>query len=109
MSGSQDFLHIEYSSCHEQLRYYDTRHTEILKYLFAITSSVATALAALYKYFQGFSNDYMQYATSITLVVFVATLLLYLGMLQNRLYFVFTAKQINAIRGFLLRTEAPGF
>ena len=30
-------------------------------------------------------------------------------MLQNRLYFVYIARQINAIRGYLMETEAKGF
>jgi hypothetical protein len=30
-------------------------------------------------------------------------------MLQNRLYFIFTARQLNAIRGFLLERGVPEF
>ena len=41
--------------------------------------------------------------------MFVATLLLFLAMLQNRLYFVHVARQLNAIRGYLMDTEAEGF
>ena len=41
--------------------------------------------------------------------MFVASVLLYLMMLQNRLYFVFIARQINAIRKHMLQTEAATF
>ncbi len=35
--------------------------------------------------------------------------LLYLAMLQNRLYFVFVARQPNAIRGYLIKVAAEWF
>ena len=45
----------------------------------------------------------------LSCVVFIATLLLYIILLQNRLYFVAIAKQLNAIRGYLMATEASDF
>lgn len=39
----------------------------------------------------------------------MGSLLIFLSMLQNRLYFVFMARQINAIRGHLMKHEAPMF
>jgi hypothetical protein len=103
------FLQIEYEACFEQLRFYDTRQEQLLKYLATLTSAVATAQFALLKFLgkpdvtfygaQGFSS----------FIVFVASVLLFLMMLQNRLYYVYAARQINAIRKHLLQTDAPAF
>jgi hypothetical protein len=108
MSDSS-FLQAEYSHCFEQLRYYDTRQEEILKYLVTLASAVATAQFAVFKAFEALTAGFFAAQGFMSVVVFVASLLLYLMMLQNRLYFVFMARQINAIRKHMLATEAAAF
>ncbi len=44
------FLDTEYQMCFEQLRYYDTRQEELLKYLFTVTSATATAQFAVLQF-----------------------------------------------------------
>ncbi|HVO67537.1 MAG TPA: hypothetical protein VMT12_13755 [Syntrophales bacterium] len=44
---SNEYLMKEYELCFEQLRYYDDRNTNMLKYLFSLTSAVATAQFAV--------------------------------------------------------------
>ncbi|CAG1002461.1 hypothetical protein MTYP_03009 [Methylophilaceae bacterium] len=105
---SAEFLYKEYQLCFEQLRYYDTRHSDLLKYSFTLTSSIATAQFAVFQVLGSTSNSF--YAqVFLSLIVFMATLLLFLGMLSNRLYFVMVARQINAIRKYMLLTEAENF
>jgi len=104
-----EFLHKEYELNYEQLRFYDSRQSSIFRYLFTLTSSVATAQFALYKFFQTPTQSYFRCHLFLSSIVFIATLLLFLAMLQNRLYFVFTARQLNAIRGYLLEKEASEF
>lgn len=106
---SNEYLMKEYELCFEQLRFYDERHSNILKYLFSLTSAVATAQFAVFKFLQGATPAFFVSQTFLSVVVFIATLLLYMTMLQNRLYFVYIARQINAIRGFLMATEARDF
>jgi len=106
---SNEYLMKEYELCFEQLRYYDDRNTNMLKYLFSLTSAVATAQFAVYKFLQGPSQGFFVCQVFLSSVVFVATLLLYLALLQNRLYFVYIARQLNAIRGYLMENEAPNF
>ena len=106
---ASDYLLKEYGVCHEQLRFYDDRHSDILKYLFSLTSLVATAQFAVFKFLQGPTSGFFACQAILSFIVFIASLLLYLAMLQNRLYFVFTARQINAIRDFFIRTEAGEF
>lgn len=106
---AHEYLLKEYELCFEQLRFYDERHSNILKYLFSLTSAVATAQFAVYKFLQGPTAGFFACQAFLSVTVFVATLLLYLSMLQNRLYFVYIARQLNAIRGFLMETAADSF
>ncbi len=103
------YLLKEYELCHDQLRYYDTRHANILKYFFSLTSAVATAQFAVFQFFEGITNTFFACQAFLAIVVFVSTLLFYFMMLQNRLYFVYTARQINALRGYFMEHEAGNF
>lgn len=89
--------------------FYDERQESILKYVSSLTSAVATAQFAIYKLLQGMNLGFFLFQSFLSGLVFVATLLLGLAMLQNRLYFVYMARQLNAIRGYLMQTEAPQF
>ena len=106
---SNEYLMKEYELCFQQLRYYDDRNTNLLKYLFSLTSAIATAQFAVYKFLQGPSLDFFVCQAFLSSIVFISTLLLYLALLQNRLYFVYIARQLNAIRGYLMENEAPQF
>lgn len=103
------FLIKEYEFCFDQLRFYDNRNENLLKYLITLTTSVAMAQFAIYKLIQVFNERFFKLQLFLSVVVFIASLLLFFMMLQNRLYFVYTAKQINAIRSFYLETEATDF
>ena len=104
-----NFLLKEYELCFEQLRYYDNRQTNLLKFLFTLTSAVATAQFAVYKFLQDPTQGFYICQALLGSIVFISTLLLYLSMLQNRLYFVYMARQLNAIREYFLRIESPDF
>jgi len=104
-----EYLTKEYELCFEQLRFYDERHENILKYTFSLTSAVATAQFAIYKLLNGATESFFLCLLLLAGLVFLATLLLFMEMLQNRLYFVFIARQLNAIRGYLMRVDAGGF
>lgn len=106
---SNSFLHKEYELCFGQLRFYDERQTNLLKYLFSITSTVAAAQFALYKLFNSPTHEFFLCLLFLSTIVFTGALLIFMSMLQNRLYFVYMARQINAIRGHLMKHEAPLF
>ncbi len=103
------FLYKEYELNYEQLRFYDSRQENTFLYLFTLTSSVATAIFAIYKFFLSATPGFYKCHLFLSTIVFVATVLLYAAMIQNRLYFVFTARQLNAIRAYLLKVETPEF
>ena len=104
----QNFLLKEYELCYEQLRYYDTRHSSTLKYLIALTSSMATAMFAIYKVLGALNNTFFIVMLLLSFVVFIGSIILYLMMLQNRVYFVLVAKQINSLRNYFCK-KCPGF
>src|SRR6266404_1353573 len=106
---AHEYLMKEYELCFEQLRFYDERHESILKYTFSFTSAVATAQFAVYKLSNGATESFFLCLLFLSGLVFLVTLLLVMEMLQNRLYFVYVARQLNAIRGYLMRVDAGGF
>lgn len=106
---ANEYLTREYELCFEQLRFYDQRHENILMYTFSLTAAVATAQFAIYKLLNGATVIFFKFAATLSGLVFIATLLLFMALLQNRLYFVYMARQLNAIRGYMMETEASGF
>ena len=104
-----EFLLKEYELCFEQLRFYDTRQDELLKYMFTLTSAAAAAQFAVLQFLGKTSTMFFGAQAFFCVVVFIATLLLYLMMLRNRLYFVFVTRQVNAVRSYMLETDAPAF
>lgn len=106
---SNEYLLKEYELCFEQLRFYDTRQESLLKYLCSLTSAVVAAEFAVYQLAHGGTAGFFGCEVLLSGLVFIATVLLFLAMLQNRLYFVFIARQLNAIRGHLMKIDAAGF
>lgn len=106
---AHEYLLKEYELCFEQLRFYDTRHEDLTKFLFTLTSAVAAGEFAVLEFLKSTTPTFYISLAVLSLIVFVATILLYVAMLQNRLYFVFVARQINAIRAYLMTAEAPAF
>lgn len=106
---AHEYLLKEYELCFEQLRFYDTRHESLLKYSFSLTSAVATAQFGIYQLLHGATAAFFQCGAFLSGLIFITSALLFLAMLQNRLYFVYVARHINAIRGYLMEVEAKGF
>src|SRR5208337_3891264 len=106
---AHEYLLKEYELCFEELRFYDTRNDNLLKYTFSLTSAVATAEFAVYQLLKGPTTGFFGCGAILSGLVFIATVLLFLAMLQNRLYFVYMARQLNAIRGYLMEVAAEGF
>jgi hypothetical protein len=106
---ANEYLFKEYELCFEQLRFYDARAESLLKYLCTLTSSITVALFAIYQIQNGPTFGFYQCMSFLCGLVSIATMLLVLAMLQNRLYFVYVARQLNAIRGYLMEVDAGGF
>lgn len=104
----QNFLEKEYEECFKQLRSYDERHERLLTFVLMLTSAVATAIVAIWKSIPEPTRTIYLLGSLVCFVVFIATLLVLGAVVQNRLYYVFVVRQINAIRKFGL-TSVPTF
>lgn len=98
------FLIKEYELCYEQLRYYDTRHFSILKYMVTLACSMATAMFAIFKVIGDLNTTFYIVLSLLSFIVFLGSALLYLLLLQNRIYFVLVARQINSLRNLFCKS-----
>lgn len=104
-----NFLLKEYELCFEHLRYYDSRNTQILEFIFGFTSATATLQFAMYKFLSGTIADLFIFQTFLSGVTATASLLFYFAMLRNRIYIIHFVRQINSIRRYMLSTGSIGF
>lgn len=104
-----EFLYKEYEQCFIQLRYYDDRQLSLLRNLFALTIVAVGAQFAVYKTAGISGETFYLCASLLGTVLLAAAVLAHIALVQNRLYFVFVARQINAIRKFLLTEESTNF
>ena len=74
---SNEYLTKEYELCFGQLRFYDNRNNDLLKYLFTLTSAVSTAQFAIFKLLKSPTQDFFACQAFLSIVVFIATLLLF--------------------------------
>jgi len=106
---AHEYLFKEYELCFQQFRIYDDRQESLLKYLCTLTSATAVAEFAIYQFFKGPTVEFFRAEAFLSALVFAATLLIFVAGLQNRLYFVFMARQLNGIRKYLMEMAAEGF
>jgi hypothetical protein len=106
---ANEYLFKEYELCFQQLRFYDERQESLLKYLCTLTASIATAEFAIYQFLHGATLAFFRCESFLSGLVFFATVLLFSANLQNRLYFVLVARQINALRAHLMEAAGDGF
>lgn len=103
------FLYKEYEECFKQLRFYDERQSNFIKYVTTISSLTGTILLGFMKYFEDDMSLFLIFQSIISFIVFICLIFILLSMIQNRLYFTFVARQINAIRKYLLENESSTF
>lgn len=98
-----DFLKTEYEQCLLLMKFYDERQFNLVKYSATVTSAVPTLLATVYK----LGNEANEFFWHFVLVAAVASIIsitsIFFGMVQTRLYFVYPARQVNAIRSYLMK------
>ena len=97
-----EFLKIEYQACLDLLKYYDERHLSLVKFTTSVSSSVVSLVFAFYTLSSEAHQYFWHFAAVLSGVAGVGLLALFAGMVQNRLYFIYPARQINAIRRTML-------
>jgi len=105
-----DFLKLEYEQCMGLVKYYDERHHALMKYAVSISSGVPTMLLGIYGLGANITPVFWNAAAVICLIITMLGLVSILAAItQTRLYFVYPARQLNAIRAEFLRTVAQSF
>ncbi len=92
------FEEIEYKECLASLKYYDDRYLSILKFATGISSAVPPVIFALYNLDIETDLEYWNFVTFLSLITALGLSALFVAMIQNRLYFIYPARQVNSIR-----------
>ncbi|MGI9534655.1 MAG: hypothetical protein ACR2NW_06875 [Thermodesulfobacteriota bacterium] len=92
------FEEIEYKQCLASLKYYDDRHLSLLKFATGISSAVPPVIFALYNLDVETDLDYWNFVTFLSLITALGLSALFVAMIQNRLNFIYPARQVNSIR-----------
>ncbi len=103
------FLYKEYEECFTQLRFYDERQMGLVNFVLTLSSTAATLVFGFYKIFEKDISKFLLAQNILSLIIYISTTVIIAGMIQNRIYFTICAKQINAIRKYMLKTEVPDF
>ena len=101
------FEEIEYKQCLASLKYYDDRYLSILKFATGISSAVPPVIFALYNLDIETDLEYWNFVTFLSLITALGLLALFVAMIQNRLYFIYPARQVNSIRKSQFLGKSP--
>lgn len=104
-----EFLKIEYERCLDLLKYYDERHLSLVKFATGATSSIISLVFGFHALSPGVQPYFWHFAAVLTGVAGFGLLAVFVAMVQNRLYFVYPARQVNAIRRAMLEKVASEF
>ena len=97
-----EFLKLEYEKCLELLKHYDERQLSLLKFTTGVSSSVISLVFGFHAISPAAQPYFWHFAAVLTGVTSLGLLAVFIAMVQNRLYFVYPARQVNAIRGAML-------
>jgi len=104
-----EFLKLEYEQCMALVKYYDERYHTLVKFAAGLSSGVPTLLLGFYGLGNKVAAMFWDVAVFVFLVTMIGLVSILAAITQTRLYFVYPARQINAIRGEFLQTEAKEF
>jgi hypothetical protein len=104
-----DFLKLEYEQCMGLVKYYDERHHSLMKYAVGLSSGVPSLLLGIYGLGEAVQPVFWDVAGLICLITMIGLLAIMAAIVQTRLYFVYPARQLNAIRKQSLRKVAKDF
>jgi len=105
----EGFLRVEYESCLGLIRYYDERHQSLVKFTTAISSSVISLVFGFRAFGADAQSHFWSFAAVLTAVAALGLLAVFVAMVQNRLYFIYPVRQVNAIRRAMLAKVASDF
>ena len=103
------FLETEYKECLSLLKYYDERHQSLVKFAAGLSSGIPSLLMGIYGLKNINQDVFWDFAFFISMLTTIGLLTIFVVMIQNRLYFVYPARQVNALRKHLLFIEESMF
>lgn len=97
-----EFLKSEYDGCRDLLKHYDQRHLSLVKFTTGISSSIVSLIVGFYTLSSDTHPYFWHLAGVLAGITGIGLLAVFAAMVQNRLYFIYPARQINAIRRTML-------
>lgn len=104
-----EFLKIEYERCLDLLKYYDERHQSFVKFAAGLSSGVPALLLAIFQLGHDANQYFWQFTALISAVTTIGLLSTFTVLVQLRLYFIYPARQVNALRKYFLQNVAYDF
>lgn len=93
-----EFLKIEYEQCLSLIKYYDERHQSLVKFSAGLSSAVPSLLLAIFQLGGQAATHFWEFTALISGVTALGLLSIFTVLVQTRLYFIYPARQVNAIR-----------
>lgn len=97
-----DFLKTEYTQCIDLVKFYDGRQHDLVKFASGLAAAVPTLVLTFRDITNISASSVWDFTALIALVTGVSLLTIFTALVQNRLYFVFAARQANGIRKKLI-------
>ena len=104
-----EFLKAEYEACRDLLKHYDHRHLSLVKFTTGISSSVVSLIFGFYTLRSDADPNFWYFVGVLTGITAIGLLSVFASMVQNRLYFIYPVRQMNAIRRTMLEHVAADF
>ncbi len=104
-----DFLVIEYERCLDLLKYYDERQHSLLRFATGVSSAVLSVIVAVMNHTTAPALVSWELISLLSLITALGLAALFSAMVQTRLYFVFPARQVNALRKHMLALPTNSF
>ena len=97
-----DFLKTEYEGCLDLLKHYDERHLSLVKFATGVSNGAVTLIFGFYALSSDAHSHFWYFAAALSGTAATGLLTVFAAMVQNRLYFIYPARQVNAIRRAML-------
>ncbi len=104
-----EFLRVEYEQCLALIKFYDERYTSLVKFAAGLSSAVPSVIFGLGNIGNSSSDIPWLGIAFLSMMTALGLLAIFSAMVQNRLYFVYPARQVNAIRASMLETVKDTF
>jgi len=108
-AGALEFLKRDFSQCFLQMRHYDNKIFNILKFMFTGYSAIVGLALGLYQFGLKEHKNLSLPAIAILSIGFILGLLLLELLVKNRVYYVRVSRYINEIRNYFFQNKPIGF